>query len=151
MDAASAVARPSVMAVRPEEVSRPQAVVPSKQSPAAPRVDEYRSEETHVPTGLYWIGADEHGAPKICFDGPEADAPQKSAPDSRAELCTADTGKVDRELEQLRRERQQLEQRLNSETDETKARELQGKLAALDGELSRKDNGAYRRRHTVFS
>ena len=150
MDAVSAVARPSVMAVRPEEVSRPQAV-PSKQSPAAPRMDEYRPEEAHVPTGLYWIGADEQGTPKICFDDPEADAPQKSTPDSCEELCTADTGKVDRELEQLRRERQQLEQQLNSETDETKAKELQRKLAALDGELSRKDNDAYRRRHTVFS
>lgn len=150
MNAVSTVARPSVMAVRPEEVSRPQSA-PSKQSPAAPRMDEYRPEEAHIPTGLYRIGADEQGAPKICFDAPEAAPPQQSAPDSRAELCTADTGKVDRELEQLRRERQQLAQQLNSETNETKAKELQRKLAALDSELGQKDNDAYRRQHTVFS
>lgn len=67
------------------------------------------------------------------------------------ERCTANTDKVDRELRELRAKREKLEARLSSETDEVKIRELERALSQVESELRRKDNDAYRRRHTVFT
>ena len=44
-----------------------------------------------------------------------------------------------------------LERRRSPETDEAKARDLERQLAQVDSELSQKDNGACRRRHTKFT
>ena len=52
-----------------------------------PVMDEYIPEEPREPSGLYWMGRDEDGQPKIFFDDPEraADAPKQpeNAPDAR--------------------------------------------------------------------
>lgn len=47
--------------------------------------------------------------------------------------------------------RRTLERRRSPETDEAKARDLERQLAQVDSELSQKDNGACRRRHTKFT
>ena len=51
----------------------------------------------------------------------------------------------------LRRTLEDLERRRSPETDEAKARDLERQLAQVESELSQKDNGACRRRHTKFT
>ena len=116
----------------------------------APVVDEYVPEEKQEPSGRYWLGKDGDGRPKIYFDDPErADDEPSDAP--KADRCTGSTDQVDREIERLRQRKETLEQQINAQTDEARIRELERKLAQVERELAQKDNGAYRRRHTVFS
>lgn len=77
--------------------------------------------------------------------------PERKDKDKRTERCTGDTGKVDREIEKLKRKRAELEQRLNTERDEAKREDLERQLAQVEAELRQKDNDGYRRRNTVFS
>ena len=148
---------------------------------AKPAMDEYIPEEPREPSGRYWMGRDENGQPKIYFDNPEPaaedprqpegvpkagkpDAPQTEGPDSPdqdakgpekkeepEELWQCDTGKVDREIKQLKKKRQELEQQLHTETDEARTRELGGRLAQVDQELRQKDNDTYRKQHSTFT
>ncbi len=155
---------PAAAGVR--EPSAPQA--PRREEPrtaaAVPARDQYVPEEEHTPCGRYWMGRDEDGSPKIFFDDPapkaaeappedeKAPPPEKpEAPGGGEEKCTCDTGRVDREIEQLKKRREQLESRLRTETDETRARELERQLAQVDRELAQKDNDTYRRQHADFS
>lgn len=87
------------------------------------------------------------------FSRPSRDEyiPEKKTKDPEAERCIANTDKVDREIEKLKKQKQELEQRLRTETDETKVKNLKSKLAQVENELRQKDNDAYRRQHTVFS
>ena len=151
----------------PPAVRRPGEEDPAR--PAEPRRDEYVPEEKREPSGRYWLGRDGDGQPRIYFedpqraadapeqpaDGPEQDrgakGPEKKDRDKKAERCTGDTGKVDREIEKLKRKRAELEQRLNTERDEAKREDLEQQLAQVEQELRQKDNDGYRRRHTVFS
>ena len=57
---------------------------------------------------------------------------------------------MDRELENLRKERDQLEQQLRSAAPE-QAEDIRRQLDQLNRELSQKDNDSYRRQHAVFS
>ncbi len=152
---------------RPKEESRPLKSV----------TDEYVPEEKQEPAGRYWLGKDKDGQPKIYFDNPEqpADPPQRSAdtpaksPDSsqqpdgpsgikgpknkedKEERCAGNTDKVDREIERLKKKRQELEQQLRAETDEAKAQNLEQELAQVERELREKDNDAYRKQHSTFT
>ena len=131
--------------------------------PQKPMMDEYIPEEKEEPSGLYYLGKDENGQPKVYFDDPEqdegagdpepkaADAPKEKANGKKAETCTGNTDQVDREIERLKKEKEQLERQINSETDETKKKELESKLSQVENELRQKDNDTYRRQHTVFS
>ena len=113
-------------------------------------VDEYVPEEKQEPSGRYWLGRDEDGRPKVCFDDPErADDKPSDAP--KAGRCTGNTDQVDREIERLRKRKETLEQQISAQTDEVKIRELERKLAQAERELAQKDNDTYRRQHTVFS
>lgn len=122
-----------------------------------PAQDEYISREQSgaKPTGLYWIGEDENGKRKIFYDDPKKPKPAdaKEMPDEKAEeKCTGDTGKVDREIEQLKEKKKQLEQQIQSAGgDGKKVQELERKLAQVENELSQKDNDTYRRNNTIFS
>jgi len=143
-------------------------------SPTAPARDEYIPEEKQEPSGRYWLGKDEDGRPKVYFDDPEraadasgkqdeipdadnpergrrADGTEKKEPANKAESCTGNTDKVDREIEKLKKEKEELESRINCETDDTKIRELEKKLAQVERALRQKDNDAYRRQHATFS
>nr|WP_326126305.1 hypothetical protein [uncultured Oscillibacter sp.] len=155
----------------PAGVREPSAVQAPRQeeprtAPAAPARDQYVPEEAHTPCGLYWMGRDEDGSPKIFFDDPAPKAaedlpedaesrppevPEAPAPGRDAEKCTCDTGRVDRDIRRLKERREQLEGRLRTETDETRARELERQLAQVDRELAQKDNDTYRRQHADFS
>lgn len=156
-----------------EQLARP-ASPPVSQGHWKPVRDEYVPEEKKGSYGRYWLGKDHDGSPKIYFDDPEAaeDAPappfeeeapgggegaavpERAAPaggDRKEERCTVNTDKVDRELRRLKEERKELEERLSTETDETKVKELERELSRVESELRQKDNDAYRRRHAVYT
>lgn len=131
--------------------------------PLTPARDEYTPEEKQEPTGRYWLEQDESGRTKIHFDDPNPDRTQKDekaeAPsdsekisnEKKAETCTANTDKVDREIERLKKKQAELEQQLNTETDERKIKQLESELVRVEGELRQKDNDTYRRQHTQFT
>jgi len=142
--------------------------------PLKPVTDEYVQEEAREPSGRYWLGRDEDGAPKICFDHPDqteeapekpedipdmdalnqgksAEAPEKNSSDKNVKGCTCNTDKVDREIEKLKKQKQELEQQINGEKDETKVENLKVKLAQVERELKQKDNDTYRRQHAVYT
>lgn len=119
--------------------------------------DEYISSEQSGsrPSGLYHMGKDENGKPKVLYDDPKKVEQLKTKSGSRdddAEEVTGNTDAVDREIEKLKKQKQQLEQQIKAASgDEEKARELEKKLAQVESELSQKDNDTYRRQHTVFT
>lgn len=103
-------------------------------------IDEYISSKQSGsrPSGLYRMGQDENGNPKVLYDDPKK--------------CTTNTDKVDREIKKLKEQKQQLEQKINAAAgDEEKVKELEKKLSQVEGELSKKDNDTYRRQNAVFS
>ena len=138
-----------------------------------PVMDEYVPEEPQEPSGRYWMGKDEDGQPKIYFDDPEraADAPRQpeDAPEAEepkqagqgakgpegkkeeGETWECNTDKVDREIEKLKKKQQELEQRLNTETDEAKIKDLERQLAQVEQELKQKDNDTYRRQNATYT
>ena len=136
-----------------------------------PVMDEYVPEEPQEPSGRYWMGRDEDGQPKIYFDDPERaanapkqpeDTPEAEEPDpagqgakgpegekDKDEVWEGNSDKVDREIEKLKKKQQELKQRLNTETDEAKIKDLERQLAQVERELKQKDNDTYRRQHTT--
>lgn len=124
-------ARPSVLISGergPQKIQRPEDG--SKECRPKPVMDEYVPEEEEEPSGGYWLGKDDEGRPKI---------------------CTVSTDKVDREIKELKEQKQKLEQRLSIETDETEIEDLEGELAQVERELSQKDNDTYRRQHASYT
>ena len=139
--------------------------------PLKPVMDEYIPEEPREPSGRYWMGRDEDGQPKIYFDDPERaanapkqpeDTPEAEEPDpagqgakgpegekDKDEVWEGNSDKVDQEIEKLKKKQQELEQRLNTETDEAKIEDLERQLAQVERELKQKDNDTYRRQHTT--
>ncbi len=136
--------------------------------------DTYTPEEKAEPIGRYWPERDESGRLEIRFDDPKqpekrlsnpeeaqkveksnqnagGDGADKSIPGRKEEICRGNTDEVDREIEKLKKKKEDLERQLNSETDEKRIRELERKLAQIEQELGQKDNDTYRRNHTVFS
>ena len=138
-----------------------------------PVMDEYIPEEPQEPSGRYWMGKDEDGQPKIYFDDPERaadgpkqpeDAPEAEEPKQagqgakgpegkkdKDETWECNTDKVDREIEKLKKKQQELEQRLNTEIDEAKIKELEHQLAQVEQELKQKDNDTYRRQNAAYT
>ena len=58
---------------------------------------------------------------------------------------------MDREIEALKKRREQLKRQLESAADPDKAQKLEQKLAQVEAELTQKDNDAYRRQNAVYS
>lgn len=81
---------------------------------------------------------------------PEERAFDRYEPEDRAEVTVCDTGKVDRELENLRKQQEELTQQLRTAAPE-QAEAIQRKLDQVNRELAQKDNDSYRRQHAVFS
>ena len=113
--------------------------------------DEYISSEKsgNKPSGLYRMGQDENGNPKILYDDPKK--VQKKSATGKAEECTTNTDAVDREIEKLKEEKRQLEQQIQAETDDEKVKELEKNLAQVEAELNQKNNDTYRRQNAVVS
>ena len=151
------------------KVQKPEEETQSRQ--LKPVMDEYVPEEPREPSGRYWMGRDEDGHPKIYFDDrsqaadapkqPE-DAPETEEPDpagqgakgpegekDKDEVWEGNSDKVDREIEKLKKKQQELEQRLGTETDEAKIKNLEHQLAQVERDLKQKDNDTYRRQHTT--
>ena len=120
---------------------------PQSRQPKA-MMDEYVPEEPQEPSGRYWMGGDEDGQPKIHFDDPEK---ASGAPKKPEEKWVCDTGKVDREIEKLKKKQQELKQQLGTETNEARIKELERQLAQAERELSEKDNDTYRKQHSTFT
>ena len=102
--------------------------------------DEYISsgQSGSRPSGLYHMGKDENGNPKVLYDNPKE--------------VTGNTDAVDREIEKLEKQKQQIEEQIRKAAgDEEKTKELEKKLAQVESELSQKDNDTYRRQHTVLT
>ena len=138
-----------------------------------PVMDEYIPEEPQEPSGRYWMGRDEDGQPKIYFDDPERaanapkqpeDAPKAEEPNpagqgakgpegkkDKGETWECNTDKVDREIEKLKKKQQELEQRLNTETDEAKVKDLEHQLAQVEQELKQKDSDTYRKQNATYT
>lgn len=121
--------------------------------------DEYISSEKSGSRtgGLYRMGKDENGNPKVLYDDPEkaggADKKRRpkeetGSPGKDAEKCVTNTDKVDREIKKLKARKQQLERQIKAASkEEEKVKELEKKLSQVEGELSRKDNDTYRRQY----
>lgn len=137
-----------------KEVLKEQSAENKKEGIPVPK-DEYISSEKSgsKPSGLYRLGQDESGNPKVLYDDPKkAAAPQKDEPAKKAEECTVNTDKVDREIEKLKEEKKQLQQQIKAAAgEEEKIKELEKKLAQIERELSQKDNDTYRRQHAFVS
>lgn len=127
--------------------------------------DEYISSEKSgkKPSGLYRMGQDENGNPKIIFDAPqkaeEAEnehskgAKLEGASDSdRVQVTVGNMDKVKKEIEKLKEEKKQLEQQLKmAEGNEQKTKELEAKLAQVEAELSVKDTAEYKKQHAEYT
>lgn len=142
-------------AIRPLSAPEKTQGAPKVQKPEEPQsrqpkatMDEYVPEEPQEPSGRYWMGKDEDGQPKIHFDDPEKAA---GAPKKPEEKWVCDTGKVDREIEKLKKKQQELKQQLGTETNEARIKELERQLAQAEQELSEKDNDTYRKQHSTFT
>ena len=122
-----------------KETEKEQGVGKENESIPVPK-DEYISSEQSGsrPSGLYRMGQDENGNPKVLYDDPKK--------------VTTNTDKVDREINKLKEQKQQLEQQIRAALgDEEKVKELEKKLSRIEGELSQKDNDTYRREHAMIS
>ena len=89
-------------------------------------------------------------SPKEEKEAKEAEKSGKT-PQKKTEKCTANTDKVDREIEKLKKKKKELEQKAAAETDPEKAERLKSQLAQVERELKQKDNDGYRKSHTVFT
>lgn len=122
---------------------------------AKPRMDEYVPEEITEPSGRYFLGKDVDGNTQIYFDDPaqaeNTSIKPEDLPDKNVERCTVNTDKVDREIEKLKGQKQELEQQIDKETDETKVKNLKAKLTQIERELNQKDNDTYRRQHATYT
>ncbi len=115
--------------------------------------DEYINSEKagNKPSGLYRMGRDEKGNPKVLYDDPKREAkktPQQKDSAKQDKKCTVNTDKVDREIEKLKEKKKQIQQQIKAANgDQEKIRELEKKLTQIEGELNQKDNDAYRRQN----
>lgn len=126
-------------------------------------IDEYISSEQSGgrPSGLYHMGKDQNGNPKVLYDDPKkANGPDekgqpkapKDIPAEDEERCTTNTDRVDREIKNLKNAKIQLEQQIKAASeDEQKVKELEKKLRQVESELSQKDNDTYRRQNAEIS
>ena len=138
-----------------------------------PVMDEYVRSKPQEPSGRYWMGKDEDGQPKIYFDdwSRVADGPQQpeDTPEAKEldpagqgakgpegkkdkdEVWECNTDRIDREIEKLKKQKEELEQRLNTETDEAKIKTLERQLAQVERELKQKDSDTYREQNATFT
>ena len=84
------------------------------------------------------------------------DSNPPSASKAKESSCTVNTDAVDREIEQLKKLQQSLEQQLakaksGNEENGQKLNELESQLENISRELQQKDNDAYRKAHASFT
>lgn len=110
-----------------------------------------KSEQANANPAQPVNGSEEKAEPIEDADSPKkTDEPEKK--DNKKEVtCTGNTDKVDREIKQLKKKKQQLEQQLDSvRSDEDKRKEIEAQLSQVNSELNMKDNDSYRKQHTTY-
>lgn len=120
----------SISAIQNNDIYQAPEVQKAQPAPTAPLAEETPSKEDHIV--------------------PEERAFDRYEPEDRAEVTVCDTGKVDRELENLRKRQEELSEQLRSAAPE-QAGDIRRQLDQVDRELAQKDNDSYRRQHAVFS
>lgn len=120
----------SISAIQNSGIYEAPEVRGARPAPAAPPVEEAPSKEDRIV--------------------PEERAFDRYEPEDKAEITVCDTGKVDRELENLRKRQEELSEQLRSAAPE-RAEAIRRQLDQVNRELAQKDNDAYRRQHAVFS
>ena len=138
--------------------AEPRETAPEAAPSPRPAGDRYEPEDPQEPIGLYRVERDEEGNPKVRFDDPEGGKetpkPEESSQpekEKKGKITTCDTSRVDREIENLKKRREQLKRQLEGTADPQKAQKLEQKLAQVEAELAQKDNDAYRRQNAVYS
>lgn len=81
---------------------------------------------------------------------PEERAFDRYEPENKTQTTTANTDQVDREIEQLKKRKEQMEKQLHT-AEPDQAESIRKQLDQVERELAQKDSDAYRRQHTVFS
>lgn len=145
-------------AAAPAEI--PRQPVSQPDASAGRRYDEFVRSEAPKGVGLYQPVRNDGGGRSIAFDAPrakqsagaaegtdEAESPEEC----RTARCTADTDSVDKEIRQLKQEKRRLEQAANAAQTPEKRAAQERQLAAIEAELSLKDNDAYRKQHTTYT
>lgn len=133
--------------------------------------DKYiRSEDDVKASGLYYLGKDKNGSPKIFFNkwektdnakypdsreeagaAPEI-AKKKEKTEDKEEILTGNTNKPDQEIKKLKNKKKQLKQKISQASgDEKKLKELKQQLAQVESQLVLKDNDTYRKDQSSFS
>ena len=90
------------------------------------------------------------GAPGVQEPDPAGQG-AKGPEGKKDETWECNTDKVDREIEKLKKKRQELERRLGTETDEAKIRDLERQLSQVERELKQKDSDTYRKRNAAYT
>lgn len=98
--------------------------------------DQYvpKEAEGEKSYGHYQVVPDGEGHPKVQFDNPEKDLPEKISAD---QIKTEDGSPFDQgqKLQKLKKKQQQLKQRIKSETNPEKLEELKRKLVQTEREI----------------
>lgn len=128
--------------------------------------DRYAPEERVEGTGRYAVEKDEEGSTVIRFDDPEKAAREKEAAEAarkeaeeaeekkerrQEEETTINTDRVDREIERLKEEVEDLEQALHYGGSLVDAEKVEEDLTFARFELRLKDNDTYRRANALVT
>lgn len=120
----------------PESVQAAKNKAANASGTAAPDYDEY------IPSGEK---PEEPDSDKQVPSGKKPEKPEE-------EKCTANTDKVDAEIERLRKARETLQRQIQQAADDPdKCAQLEQKLAQVERELTLKDNDSYRKQHAVYT
>ena len=118
------------------------------------RFDTYEAQPPQQSAGTYQIAHDEAGRPVVQVDNsletaqePSETAPQREGEKTTIMKTTANTDKVDREIEKLKQTQAQLEQKIAAAGGQKDKEILEKQLAQVEAELRQKDNDTYRRQH----
>ena len=116
--------------------------------------DTYEPQSENRSAGVYKISRDEKGRP-VVETGQKPQERQKQVsgePDEQGEQpiimkTTGNTDQVDREIENLKQAKTQMEQKIAAAKDEREKQVLKTRLEQVKAELRMKDNDTYRRQH----
>lgn len=120
------------------------------------RFDTYEKQapQQSAGTGMYKVSHDEKGQQIIQVDKNQEDMQNQPKTESQNEgeepvivKTTANTDKVDKEIEKLKQSKTQLEQKIAAAKDTREKDSLENQLAQVEAELKMKDNDTYRRQH----
>lgn len=139
-----------------ESINQEDTSTNNSSNPLPSNTDEYIHSEKPSPTGIYQLGRDKDGKPKIVFDSqqntskPSEEAAKTVEDEKENETCTVNTNKVDSEVKKLKNKITTLKQQIAKASDNEREN-LEKQLEQLESELSMKDNDSYRRQHSSSS